>query len=174
MDSETRIPPAIDVEISDTQGHLKVDPEALAQFVRRVLDGEGVAHSTISIALVDDATIRVLNRRHLDHDWPTDVIGFPLSDEREPGLVAALVVSAEMAAATARRTGVDPWAELALYVVHGLLHFCGYDDQSAEDRDAIRRREAEILAREGLTNTFGLLDLAEAADAGRESARWAV
>jgi probable rRNA maturation factor len=165
---------AIDVEISDTQGHLKADPAALAHLVRRVLAGEGVGRGSISVALVDDAAIRAINRRHLDHDWPTDVISFPLSEPGAAGLAGELVVSAEMAAVTAAKAGADPHAELALYVVHGLLHLCGYDDQSPEDRGAIRRREGEILAREGLTNTFTLVGPTEATDAGRESARCAV
>ena len=173
----------IDVAISDTQGHLAVDPRELAGLVRRVLAGEGVARAEVSVALVDDATIREVNRRHLGHDWPTDVVSFPLSEPGEPALAGELVVSAEMAAATARRHGADPLAELALYLVHGLLHLCGFDDRTAEDRARIRRREDEILAREGLTNTFPLVDAAGvdvgdeveagAADAERESARWA-
>ena len=132
----------------------------------------GSTRASISIALVDDATIQRVNRRHLGHDWPTDVISFPLSEPGRPDLAGELVVSAEMAAATARRGGVDPWAELALYVVHGLLHLCGYDDRAAADVDAMRRRESEILAREGLTNTFPLVGLAEADDRERESVRW--
>jgi len=63
---------------------------------------------------------------------------------------------------------------LALYLVHGLLHLCGYDDRSAEDIEAIRRREGEILYAEGLTNTYLLPDLSRAGEAVRESARWSV
>ncbi len=103
---------------------------------------------------MDDATIQVVNRRHLDHDWPTDVITFPLSEPDEPALAAEIVVSAEMASVTARETGVDPWHELALYVVHGLLHLCGHDDRTVDDRVEMRRRESEILAQAGLSNTF--------------------
>src|SRR4051812_4616759 len=65
-------PGGIVVEISDTQAHLAIDPEALARLVRGVLTGEGVERAAISLALVDDATIRDLNERHLNHDWPTD------------------------------------------------------------------------------------------------------
>jgi probable rRNA maturation factor len=164
----------IEVAISDTQRHLDVDAFALEGLVRRVLAGEGVESAEVSIALVDDASSREFNRRHLGHDWPTDVISFPLSEPGEPRLVAALVVSAEMAAVTAGRAGQDRRAELALYLVHGLLHLCGYDDRSAEDQARIRRREDEILAREGLTNTFPLAGLVETTDVERESARWAV
>jgi probable rRNA maturation factor len=81
------------------------------------------------------------------------------------------VVSTEMAAATARDVGVDPRSELALYVVHGLLHLCGLDDQSPDDADVMRRREGEILTLEGLINTFPLVGLAKADEEGRESVR---
>ena len=135
---------------------------------------EGFESASISIALVDDRTIHAINRRHLSHDWSTDVITFVLSDPGESPLAGELVVSAEMAAATARALGVDPRAELALYVVHGLLHLCGLDDQSPEDASMMRRREGEILSLEGLINTFPLVGAAPAVgrDPGREMTPW--
>ncbi len=170
----TSSPPAtIEVEISDTQSHLIVEASFLESVVRRTLLSQGVENASISIALVDDATIRVINQRHLNHDWPTDVISFLLSDLDEPVLAGELVVSAEMAASTARDVGVDPPSELALYVVHGLLHLCGLDDQSVEDADVMRQREAEILAAEGLINTYPLVGLSTAGEEGRESVSWA-
>ncbi|MCA1685241.1 MAG: rRNA maturation RNase YbeY [Planctomycetia bacterium] len=164
-------PGGIDVEVSDTQSHLRIEPEALSRLVRGALRAEGVGLASISVAVVDDATIRAINRRHLDHDWPTDVISFGLSEPGDGGgLSGELVVSAETAAATARRAGVSPWDELALYLVHGLLHLCGHDDSDDGGRDAMRRREGEILARLGLSNTFP----AATGAGGRESARWTV
>ncbi|MDR3638317.1 MAG: rRNA maturation RNase YbeY [Isosphaeraceae bacterium] len=162
------------IDISDTQHHLVVSRAGLTELVERTLAAEGVERYSLSIALVDNATIHALNGRHLGHDWPTDVISFPLSEPDEPVLAGELIVSAEMAAATAREAGVDPWAELALYVVHGLLHLCGYDDLSDRDADVMRRREGEILALLGLTNTFPLTGLAATGRAGRESAPWPV
>jgi probable rRNA maturation factor len=163
---------SLEVEVSDTQGHLRVDPEALARLARGVLAGEGIRQASISIALVDDATIQAMNRRHLAHDWPTDVISFRLSEPDDLALAGELVVSAEMAGTTAREAGVDPWAELALYVVHGLLHLCGFDDSTDDEVARIRRRENEILFREGLTNTFPLVRPVGAIGGERESARW--
>jgi probable rRNA maturation factor len=163
-------PDEIEVEISDTQGHLAVDPGALESLVRLVLIGERIGRASISVALVDDATIHAINRRHLDHDWPTDVISFLFSEPGGPECVGELVVSAEHAVTLARRLGTEPWPELALYVVHGLLHLCGYDDRSAADAAAMRGREGEVLAGAGLTNTFPLVDPAEAAGE-RESVR---
>lgn len=174
MADDIEIPTPPEITISDTQGHLKIDPEALRGLAGRVLLGEGVSQAEISIVLVDDRTIHALNDRHLGHNWPTDVITFPLSEPDERPLAGELVVSAEMATATARQAGTDPNAELALYVVHGLLHLCGYDDQTPEDRTRIRRREDEILTSEGLPNTFPLVGPAEVSDMERESVRWAV
>ncbi len=59
-----------------------------------------------------------------------------------------------MAADTAAEIGVDPRDELALYVVHGLLHLCGYDDLSEHGAAAMRRREDELLKSCGRPNPF--------------------
>ena len=126
----------------------------------------------LTVVLVDDATIHDLNRRFLDHDEPTDVITFPLSEPGDPELSGELVVSAEMAVATAGESGADPLHELALYVVHGLLHLCGLDDQTPEDADAMRAGEGEALASLGLTNTFPLVGPPDSAVEGMEMKRW--
>jgi len=145
---------AIEVELSDTQGHLRVDPAELTDLVRAVLIAEGHRSAAISIAMVDQAAIHTINRSHLGHDWPTDVISFPLSEPDELVLTGELIISAEMAAATAAEMRVDPRDELALYVVHGLLHLCGYDDLSEPEAVRMRRREGELLAACGRPNPF--------------------
>ena len=101
----------IEVEISDTQGHLPVDLATLRQLVRAVLAAEGRPSGLISIALVDNATIEAINRTHLGHDGPTDVISFPLNGPDDPVLAGELVVSAEMACTVARDIGVEPGVE---------------------------------------------------------------
>ena len=56
-----------------------------------------------------------------------------------------IVISAETACLVAGDYGTTPAAELALYLVHGLLHLCGYDDASPSEKRLMRRREAEAL-----------------------------
>jgi probable rRNA maturation factor len=165
--------PALEVELSDTQAHLAVPRAALEELARRVLFREGIARGSLSVALVDDASMRELNRRHLGHDWPTDVISFPMGEPLSADFSGALVISAQMAATITRERDLDPWPELALYLIHGLLHLCGYDDQSAEARARMRRREQEQLAAEGLVNTLPLLDHLDP-EAEREKVRWTV
>lgn len=145
---------AIEIEISDTQGYLHVVPENLAALARSVLIAEGRHQASISIALVDQATIHAINREHLGHDWPTDVISFDLSESGDSVLAGELVVSAEMAAMTAGDLGVEPDDELALYIVHGILHICGYDDLSEAGAAAMRRREDELLRAVGRSSPF--------------------
>ncbi len=83
--SARKRPGEIVVEIASTQGFLDVNAQSLATLVERVLRDEGVERAAISIALVDNTTIRRINQKHLTHDWPTDVISFTLSvpGERE-------------------------------------------------------------------------------------------
>ena len=148
-------PPAVVVEVSDARSFL--DPAArprLAAIARRVLEAEGTSRAEVSVAIVDDPTIHAVNRDHLDHDWPTDVISFILSEGADDGLAGELVVSFETAARMAERDGVEVWTELVLYVIHGLLHLCGHDDLTEDGAAAMRRREGQLLAREGLAHPF--------------------
>ncbi len=163
---------AIKVEISNTQGFLEVDAARLARLVEGVLRDEGIEHAAISVALVDNATIRRINRKHLEHDWPTDVISFTLSAAGEPELVGELVISTELAAAAAAEVSAEPAAELSLYVVHGLLHLCGYDDLTESDIHEMRARESTHLRRHGLMGTYSLVELSRPCREGQEQATW--
>ena len=64
----------------------------------------------------------------------------------QPLLEGELIVSTETALREAAAHGWSPHDEVLLYVVHGLLHLCGYDDLTDETRPAMRIREREVLA----------------------------
>lgn len=144
------------IELTNHQGALQIDPSELVGLARRVLEREGVAASDLSIVLVDNAAIHALNRQHLGHDWPTDVISFALSEPDEPELSGELIVSAEMALEAAQEVGIDPRDELALYIVHGLLHLRGFDDLNEADAARMRERENLHLSSEGIPNPFAM------------------
>jgi len=109
---------------------------------RQVLEAED-ASGDLSVAIVDDAQIRQLNRRFLKRDRETDVLAFPLADD--DGFLGEVVISAERAQAVARASAANPGHELALYLVHGVLHLLGYDDLSPDDAKRMHAREDEIL-----------------------------
>jgi probable rRNA maturation factor len=136
---------SIEIEVSDTQAHMNVNHDDVIQLARGALLAENRLDASISIALVDNDTIHRLNRLHLSHDWPTDVITFPLSAPEEPALAGELVISTEMAVAAARESGGEPGRELALYLIHGLLHLCGYDDQREADSDEMNRQQTKLV-----------------------------
>ena len=122
-----------------------VDRGLMRRVARAVLEGEGVTDAEISLAFVDNATIHRLNKRYLDHDEPTDVLSFPLGEARAGWLSGELVIGAEVAKTQAEARGHDVQAELALYVIHGLLHLCGEDDKSPSAAAAMRERERYYL-----------------------------
>lgn len=149
------------VEIDDSQNVIKVDAVRIIEVVRTVLALERCVSANISVALMDDETIHDLNCRYLQHDFATDVLSFLLECELEPTalpiskgsprgagkrLDGEIIASAEMAKRMSEKYGWRPIDELTLYVVHGLLHLCGYDDVSARDEKLMRQREREVLA----------------------------
>jgi probable rRNA maturation factor len=138
------------VSIATPQETVPIDRGRMREIVRAVLDGEGVADAEISLAFVDNLTIHQLNQRYLQHDEPTDVLSFPLSDPGAKRLAGELVIGAEVAKTQSEIRGHDVQAELALYVIHGLLHLCGYDDKSESAAKEIRERERHYLGKLGL------------------------
>jgi probable rRNA maturation factor len=103
----------------------------------------------VSVAIVDDESIHELNRQFLDHDYPTDVLSFPLEDQ-PPRLEGEIVVSVDTASRCAADAGWSGADELLLYVVHGALHLAGFRDKDAEDAAEMRAAEAEVLAKLGV------------------------
>jgi probable rRNA maturation factor len=159
-------PTEFEVEIDDSQDVLKVDHEYLAEVVRQVLASERCTRATISVAIVDNQTIHDLNQRYLQHDFATDVLSFLLESELDPAVLpipkgaprgtglridGEIIVSAEMAKQVAVKYRWRPFDELMLYIVHGLLHLCGYDDLSPKEQSVMRQREREILKTWNLT-----------------------
>src|ERR1700689_4719536 len=138
------------VAIHSNQEAVPIDRGRMREIVRTLLAGEEIADFEISRAFDDNQTIHVLNKRSLDHDEPTDVLSFPLSDPSARKLAGELVIGVEVARDQAARRGHDVQAELALYVIHGLLHLCGYDDKSDATAARMRERERHYLGRVGL------------------------
>ena len=99
------------------------------------------------MALVNDATMARLNRKHLGHNGPTDVLSFDLRDDVNTNTTVdgEIVMSVDMAARQARQRGHTVEAELALYAVHGTLHLLGYDDRRKADAARMHEMEDEIL-----------------------------
>lgn len=154
------------IEIASNQNYYPIKKRKIRQIIMDVIKEESGVRSqelgvggkdsrlktqdsglSISIAFVDNEKITELNKKFLGHNEPTDVISFPLEDERlHPDSVSGeIVVSAQMALETANAMHTDVERELILYVIHGLLHLIGYDDTSKKKARAMHERENELL-----------------------------
>ncbi|MGL4551815.1 MAG: rRNA maturation RNase YbeY [Gemmataceae bacterium] len=138
------------ISIASPQEKVEADRGRLREAARAVMEGEGVREYEISLALVDDPTIHRLNKQFLDHDEPTDVLSFPMSGPKAKKLEGELVIGVEVALRQSQERGHDVHAELTLYVIHGLLHLCGYDDLDDKSAAAMRERERHYLEALGL------------------------
>lgn len=116
----------------------------LKHAVAEVLSHEGVVTAQITIVLCDDAMIQAMNTRFLQHDWPTDVITFPLCQQP---LVGEIYISVDTAQRQAAEYGVVLSNELVRLVVHGVLHLLGYDDCTDDDRRQMQTVQERYVAR---------------------------
>lgn len=123
-------------------------PRTERAFVERVV-AAAIAYADrpeweVSLLLTDDEEIGRLHDEHLGDPSATDVMSFEMGDGAE------VVVSVETARRVAKQHGTTIRAEVALYIVHGILHTVGYDDKGAADRRRMRDAERAILTELGL------------------------
>ena len=127
-------------------------------WVRRVaeaaLAAEGVSSPVeLSLVIADEGTVKELNRDYLGRDEPTDVLAFPLGEGGGEFVVppdgalhlGEVIVSYPQAARQARELGQQTWRELALLLVHGVLHLLGYDHDEPGPGAQMSARQEAIL-----------------------------
>lgn len=143
----------LDIAIAREHPSAEVDEKRLRRAVKAILTDAGIARGEVSIAVVDDARMHELNRRYLDHDYPTDVLSFVLARDGDH-LDGQIIVSADYAAREAVRYGWNADDELLLYTIHGALHLAGYDDLNPDANREMRQAERKYLAQFGLVPRY--------------------
>ncbi|HXW34937.1 MAG TPA: rRNA maturation RNase YbeY [Acidimicrobiales bacterium] len=163
---------AIDIFAADEQSDHRMDVERWMDLARSVLDSEAPRGDTeVSLLFVDEKTIAELNEKFLGNKGPTDVLAFPIDEELAlggrspdeggtgpgggmsaeeepiPGLLGDVVVCPSVALRNAKEHGVDLDDEVALLVVHGLLHLLGMDHVDDDEAEKMEQRERDLLAR---------------------------
>jgi probable rRNA maturation factor len=161
---------SLDIYAADEQADLPVEVNRWSELARSALVAEGITSDTeVSLLFVDEQTIASLNERFLGKPGPTDVHSFPIADEVErsgrspdqggtgPGtietdtdrllLLGDVVICPTVAARNAVDHGVSVEDELALLVVHGILHLLGMDHEDPAEAELMERREQQLLTR---------------------------
>ena len=148
-----------DIQVVLTQPIEGLREEDFERVLRHVLKKEA-ADLALNLVVLDDESIHELNRDHLAHDYPTDVIAFDLRDTGGPvgdtsdfGPDAEIYVSFETAEREASQRGLEYRSELLLYCIHGTLHLLGYDDHDEQDRKKMHARQRELLKEVGFETT---------------------
>ena len=161
-------PGSVEVFVADEQSARPVDVTRWGDLARAVLGEEGVeGDAELSLMFVDEATIAELNASFMGHQGPTDVLAFPIDDDavvgrspdasttgpdRDPAtdvplLLGDVVVCPAVAARNAPAHAGTYHDEIALLVVHGILHVLGHDHATPEETTRMQARERELLSR---------------------------
>jgi probable rRNA maturation factor len=159
----------IDVFAADEQQAHPMDVARWAELARQVLAARGIKGETeVSLLFVDEDAIAGLNEKFLGKSGPTDVLSFPIEDEpgptgRSPDLggsgpgtspeegVLSLLGDVVICPAVASRNAVEHEVslddEVALLVVHGLLHLLGMDHEKDAEAERMEALEQQLLQR---------------------------
>lgn len=134
-----------------------VNEDWVRKTARWVLKAEGTAPPyEMSLVFTDSATVQRLNQDYRGVDEPTDVIAFHMLPQKEadsslvlpPDGVTRLgevIISCPQAVEQAKEQGHSVNKELALLIIHGILHLLGYDHENPEEETKMRAREKELL-----------------------------
>jgi len=98
----------------------------------------------IDVYGVSDEELLSINKKHLEHDYYTDIITFDYS--RGNKISGELYVSLERVEENALALGLSYESELTRVVAHGILHLIGFKDKTEEEEKAMRSKEDEVLA----------------------------
>jgi probable rRNA maturation factor len=155
---------------ADEQSAHPVDTIRWIKLAEAVLTDEGIRGETeVSILFVDENAISDLNNRFLGKDGPTDVLAFPIdeepveggrspdsggtgpgynpSPEEAPTLLGDVVICPVVAHRNAPEHAGTFEDELALLLVHGLLHLLGMDHEDPDEAEVMEAKERDLLAR---------------------------
>jgi probable rRNA maturation factor len=159
----------IDIYAADEQHDHAIELETWVALANASLTDEGVRGlAEVSLIFLDESTIAALNQQFMGKEGPTDVLSFPIDNEPEPSgrvpdaggngpgepplpeipqLIGDIVICPAVAAVNAVEHEVSFNDEIALLVVHGVLHLLGWDHVEDEEAERMEARERELLAR---------------------------
>jgi probable rRNA maturation factor len=141
------------IQVRAQAGRFRFSQARLRSSAAKIMRLLGRKKTGLGIVLTDDAGIRELNRKYLDHDRPTDVIAFGYGKDRilKAGpFLGDVVISLATARREAKRRGISMTDEVHLYLCHGILHLLGYRDHNKKEKDRMWRKQDEVLKKTGL------------------------
>ncbi len=128
----------------------RINLTEVSRFARFIMGRLGCAKGAeLSVLFAGSRAVRRLNREYRGVDRTTDVLAFPLDNRqtaaRRAVALGDVVISVDRARECAERLRTTANAEVLLYLTHGILHLCGFDDRSEAGRRRMARRQEALL-----------------------------
>ena len=118
--------------------------EQVSDWVLRVINSKGYKLGNLVYAFFNDEDLKDLNIKFLKHDYYTDVISF---DETADQVVSGnIAISVDRVKENSTQIGVDFEEEMHRVMIHGVLHFIGFNDKTSSEKKEIREQEALALS----------------------------
>lgn len=118
----------------------------LKRFIESIFKKERQSLDSINYIFCSDRAILEINKKYLNHDFYTDVITFDLSTDSK-AMSAEVYISIERIRDNAKQLGLSIKSELHRVLFHAALHLCGYNDKKKKDKEVMRKRENDLLAK---------------------------
>lgn len=141
------------IQIKNRQSKIKVDRCRLRKIISSLLRELHVSDKEISLMLVDDPTIRKLNKDYLNRDKPTNVLSFSMQEgdhgNIHPEILGDVVVSLETAQREALQGHLTTEQAIVFLIIHGLLHLLGYQHENTTryQTQKMKKKERELFNR---------------------------
>ena len=126
-----------------------IDKNRVKKLISSILKIEK-KNAELNLVFTDNKKIKKINKTFLGHNFATDVISFAYNNASlENNISGEIIISVEMAVKLAQKLKCTIEGEIALYLVHGLLHLLGYNDKLKRDARKMHQREKELLSMYG-------------------------
>jgi rRNA maturation RNase YbeY len=117
--------------------------DKLSNWISSVIHSEGFNEGEINYIYCDDEYLLKLNMEFLNHNTLTDIISFDYTIGST--IHGDIYISIERVLDNANEYNVEFLDELSRVMLHGVLHYCGYKDKSAKDKQLMRAKENHYL-----------------------------
>lgn len=116
--------------------------EEYSTWLHKLCEHHGLKPECINYIFADDEYILKVNKEYLDHDYYTDIITFPISDDP---LSVDIFISVDRVKDNAKEFGVEQEVELRRVMAHGILHIAGFKDKEEADIKLMRKEEDRAI-----------------------------
>jgi probable rRNA maturation factor len=136
------------INIYNDQKKLKISSKLIQKQIKALLDYQKIKCDEIAIHLVDEKTLKRLHNKYFNDPSVTDTISFPIDSLHSTDgycFLGEIFVSTDAAIKYGKSFNINPYDEIALYIIHGLLHLLGYDDNSDKEKTLMRKKEKSCM-----------------------------